>query len=42
MIHALRVVCQYVDLTLLYESRRWMEIEIGNLLLRRELHFSHR
>ena len=29
MIHALCVVCQYVDLTLLYKSRRWMEIEIN-------------
>ena len=29
MIHALWVVCQYVDLTLLYEFRCWMEIEEG-------------
>ena len=37
MMHALWVVCQHVGLTLLYESRCWMEIELGNLLLRREL-----
>ena len=31
MIHALWIVCKYVDLTLLYESRCWMGIEFSKI-----------